>query len=1197
MVFKWTGSHLGRDGRKGAGLSVLVVAVGGICVAAGAARAQTCPTAACTTDAQCHEQPIDKFCTHDFCLGNVCFCLPNDCSDGLFCTDDVCNESTDTCTHTAHVCQAPTPYCSEALDSCAQCLQDSQCTTSPRLTCDTSSGTCVQCLSDFQCSDGLFCDGVESCNSSTGLCQAGTPPSCTKKCFRGTSPGAICTTDAGCGAGGKCLGFCSELRATCVQCDHDAGYANGGCDDGAYCNGPEACQSDNCVAGAAPNCRRCVGGIDDTAGCATNADCASPGTCTGSASYCDEANDRCQVCLTDAHCDDGLFCTSDDCTQLGNPPNALKVCNNQRDPDRFCDNGLVCDGRENCSADNTSCVPGTPLVCQKHCFLGTAPPGTVCTSAANCGTGGKCLGFCNDDPFHGCVQCLNNATCDDLLFCNGTETCGPTGQCVAGTAPDCTSFGTPPCSVGTCNESQDRCVAQAQNNGAQCEDADHCTASSKCSGGLCVNNVPAANDPYRCVRLEWRPTTPQTLKVGSTITLSLYAVADQCNTASDDCPTNQASISQIETLLSWTPTVLELRASTSQNLNPLDTCNNSSACTQCQTCTGGSNPGASCTQQCVGGTNHAQTCFNSTQCPGGQCYSGPVCLSGTSNGNSCATNGNCPGGTCNMTGKCLGGGTCSVPTAYNWDSSVFPNDCVSSQMNGPCPSLGFPGNDGDLYYQSSQPLSCVIPGATGFPPPVVAAHPACVPSTGLNVTNIKFKAISNPGGPTGTNTSVTLLPCGPNPRRTTVLGHDLPPPNYYTDDLLKSLGPPASIRVVACDVNVDCDDGDGCTLDVCTANHACSHTPLNCEDPNPCTVDACVEVCSNNASRQCGSDGDCTLGGVCTVGVCTHTPVVCGTGEVCYLGDCYKPCSTVAECDDGVACTGDTCDTTPPPPIDGICHNTPNDALCDTGLFCSAKVCDAELGCVFDHECFGSNGNPCPSAATCNEATNTCGGCNQPTAVAGGCRYLLVTPAAQGSTPIALKVIGECHDTQSACVAQYVQSKCNGGANNGANCLTDADCPKRCTSGTNIGNPCVTNGDCPLGTANACAGKCDAGTLGSTPFYKTASQWGTAKVRGAQIRPSADYFVETQCNFPGVVLSAAASARTWKWGDVDNSGIVDAIDIALLVDAFRGIFRGHPFEQFSLWPCTPDDIIDALDIAKDVDAFRGYAFPCGITCP
>jgi hypothetical protein len=207
---------------------------------------------------------------------------------------------------------------------------------------------------------------------------------------------------------------------------------------------------------------------------------------------------------------------------------------------------------------------------------------------------------------------------------------------------------------------------------------------------------------------------------------------------------------------------------------------------------------------------------------------------------------------------------------------------------------------------------------------------------------------------------------------------------------------------------------------------------------------------------------------------------------------------------------------------------------------------------------------------------------------------LAVTPAPQGSTPIALRVIGECHDTQSACVARYVQSKCNGGANNGQNCLTDADCPKRCAGGLNNGNPCTTNDDCPWGT---CAGRCDAGTLGSTPFYKTASQWGTAMVRGAQIRPSADYLVETQCDFPGVVLSAATSARTWKWGDIDGDGDVDGLDIVRLVDAFKGIFGDVTFEQVNIWGCTPDGVINALDITLDVDAFKGFAFPCGITCP
>jgi hypothetical protein len=296
-----------------------------------------------------------------------------------------------------------------------------------------------------------------------------------------------------------------------------------------------------------------------------------------------------------------------------------------------------------------------------------------------------------------------------------------------------------------------------------------------------------------------------------------------------------------------------------------------------------------------------------------------------------------------------------------------------------------------------------------------------------------------------------------------------------------------------------------------------------------------------------------------------------------------------ADCNDGNACTNDTC-------VNGTYTHTP--VACDTGFFCSAKVCDPLLGCVFDHECFGSNGNPCPNQATCDENANTCGGCNPSTAVGIGCRYLSVTPADQGSTPIALKVIGECHDPQSACVLQYVQSKCNGGLRNGEDCLTDDDlsfgCPTTCASGINPGDPCTTNADCILGR---CAGTCEAGTLGSTPFYKTAIQWGTAKVRGAQIRPGTDYLVETQCDFPGVVLSVATTARTWKWGDIDGDGDVDALDIAQIVDAFKARVGSVPWDQANIWGCTPDTFLDALDITEDVDAFKGIAFPCDITAP
>ncbi len=75
-------------------------------------------------------------------------------------------------------------------------------------------------------------------------------------------------------------------------------------------------------------------------------------------------------------------------------------------------------------------------------------------------------------------------------------------------------------------------------------------------------------------------------------------------------------------------------------------------------------------------------------------------------------------------------------------------------------------------------------------------------------------------------------------------------------------------------------------------------------------------------------------------------------------------CLVPADCNDGIACTTDTCNA-------GICNNAPNNALCDNGLFCDgAETCSGSLGCV--------NGTPPCTGVACNESTNTCATCAPP---------------------------------------------------------------------------------------------------------------------------------------------------------------------------------------------------------------------------
>ena len=104
------------------------------------------------------------------------------------------------------------------------------------------------------CNDGQYCNGEETCDSSSGtaVCHAGTAPSC--------DDGVGCTADS-----------CNEADD---RCDH-AG-SNAGCDDGLYCNGQEVCDPVNdCQAGTPVTCG------DDGASC--------------TAEVCNEDTDACEL--------------------------------------------------------------------------------------------------------------------------------------------------------------------------------------------------------------------------------------------------------------------------------------------------------------------------------------------------------------------------------------------------------------------------------------------------------------------------------------------------------------------------------------------------------------------------------------------------------------------------------------------------------------------------------------------------------------------------------------------------------------------------------------------------------------------------------------------------------------------------------------------------------------------------------------
>jgi len=153
----------------------------------------------------------------------------------------------------------------------------------------------------------------------------------------------------------------------------------------------------------------------------------------------------------DVACNDRQWCTVNDRCTAG-------LCSGVA---RNCNDGFFCNGEEECDEDNDQCSsPGDP-----------------------CAGGDACNNTCNEDS----DDCFspNTTSCDDGLFCTGTDTCDGAGTCNH-TGDPC--VGGAACN-NTCNEGTDDCFSAI---GDLCDDALFCTGADTCDGaGTCDH----AGDP------------------------------------------------------------------------------------------------------------------------------------------------------------------------------------------------------------------------------------------------------------------------------------------------------------------------------------------------------------------------------------------------------------------------------------------------------------------------------------------------------------------------------------------------------------------------------------------------------------------------------------------------------------------------------------------------------------------------------
>ncbi len=323
-----------------------------------------------------------------------------------------------------------------------------------------------------------------------------------------------------------------------------------------------------------------------------------------------------------------------------------------------------------------------------------------------------------------------------------------------------------------------------------------------------------------------------------------------------------------------------------------------------------------------------------------------------------------------------------------------------------------------------------------------------------------------------------------------------------------------------------CDDGLGCTLDACSTELGeCTHEPEDapCDDGILCNG---AEVCAPDdpaadANGCAASDPpDCDDGVSCTIdtcsegaGGCEHTPdaSVCADGTFCNGDEVCDPtmdciAGAAPDCDDGVACTVDSCDAGA-----DACAHGPDDSLCRDATVCDGdETCDAIAGCVA--------GTPvdCGDGISC-----TTDRCLEPSAM---CEHLGSDADGDGYTAVGCDGGNDCDDLNPSVnpagteLCDGLDNDCSGTSDDGPGMVCAVgSAPVACTTGCGTGGmqgctagctrtPCVAatetcngcddDGDgvaddglgCVFGTSASCTTMC--GTSGNQSCAADCSGFG-----------------------------------------------------------------------------------------------------------
>ncbi len=888
---------------------------------------------------------------------------PVGCNDGIACTVDSCQEGTNRaeCVHTPNdlACEDNNPCTSP--DECVpgqgcshQAVADnSPCDLIPGITeicldgqcvapcdtdadcrdfidctydyCDESSGYCRHESRSDICDDGQWCNGVEICDVLFG-CRNGDPIDCADP-FN-------CTADA-----------CDELNDRCVHESRDL-----------LCDDFNLCTADVCRAGEGCVFLPVEGSCDDGDPC-TLLDRCSGGVCgaSGVRLVCEDGNpctyERCVAgvgCVSEyasGSCDDGQFCTDPDICIEG-------VCVGEP---RDCDDGQTCTGDEICTEEE-GCVSNGDISCDD---------GVACTQD-HCADD---LFGCEFTPIHERCEDNNPCTIEDLCTLEGctyvlaedntgcgNNLLGPMvcldGYCAAKCNNDNDCDDEIDCTEDTCNTAIGRCVHTAVDD--RCFDTNWCDGEESCHPTLgCLDGEPIdCDDETNCT-------------------------LDECDNELQDCthtPDDGACVSA---------TVCRAGYCTENDcayVNVEGACNDADPCTVGDTCVSG---------RCVG---TPFDCDDGNPCTAGACTASGCVFTALADYTACGDPGGLPrlclAGVC--VASCLGDGDCDDGVGCTVDfCNPVTLTCEHRDADELC-------DDGLLCngVETCDPVQgCLAGEAVVCEDAIACTHNYCNESTGD--CEIDYLDAECEDGNPCTDEVCTEAGCESEPNFNVCDDGNL----CTTDDACDAQGDCVGEEL-------DCTDGSVCTSDFCHPLIGCYYqdNPAACSTTNVCRRASCDdgqclvsdlagpcddglrctvgEACATGACRSgwaldCDDHNPCTNDGCSEAGGCTHTPVAdggscnlwgIGLESVCQAGFCVlRNCQVDSDCDDGVACSAETCNS-----ATGRCEYVPDHGACDDGLVCTgSEICAPFVGCISDQEVDCDDGIAC-TRDRCDEGQGGC---------------------------------------------------------------------------------------------------------------------------------------------------------------------------------------------------------------------------------